>query len=146
MREPKRVYYKVLKELPNGRLVSYTTHASRYNVTYIPDVVTRPKVKSTKLFVFDNGVDAYDFASYGIIQGYAQVWSCAAAGVSKPPERICRYTDSATDLSAYWWEIHKGTSMAMLTALEQYQWTAPTPSGTVLCNSVRLLKRQRVLP
>ncbi len=72
-------YYKICRIDYNEKLKSVSIHGD-YSIEYTPGIWITPKIKGSKIFIFDALEYAYDFDN--TIVGKTQIWEVEAEEVS----------------------------------------------------------------
>lgn len=116
-----QIYYKVVRE----DMESMVKLPDDFKVTYKIGEWVEPKVKNTKLFVFDSFQMAAEFISSH--NTYRAIYECEVKNPGKP-----KFLGQIWDINSFW----------KLKWLKKnlYGVRKKAPTGTISCDSVKLIK------
>ena len=121
-------YYKLVSTL-NGKLVSYNCYNNATLedpsiVEYGTNIISKPKIAGSKLYVFDNLQNVVDFAGFE-----CQVWECVVTN----PKRIKQIVEFYDNVVLFWKNRreHKTRDTYII---------ATAPKGSIGVDSVKLVK------
>jgi hypothetical protein len=132
--------YKVLSVTSTGRLMSFNTNMAdregeRFNdakLEYKSGRVTKPVCKGSKLFVFKSLGSAKKLASRDA--GCNQIWEVEVDSLTRlPSKKTIPLPRDSGDVSELWVNGNINFNLG---------WSK-VPSGTYLCNKVKLIRRVR---
>lgn len=107
----------------------------KYSVKYQKHRITKPKLKGSSLFTFDNLSDAQNWMNSVFYRAdEMKIWLCLGLVSKRQPKQIANCV--TTDNVAYMWSIYRETG--------NYYGGTHVPDGTVACKRVFLLKEQEV--
>ena len=137
MKAKKKTYYKVVL---SGKINSVN---SFIKVNYELNEETKPHIKGSKLFVFENYSDAVYYTKK--ILDYCDIFACTIKGKSKVVDYFPDYS-SVDNILKFWEEynIAKKRKINISKYLEKSKFAikrAYWPEGTVWCNSVTLTQK-----
>ena len=128
-----KTFYKVVRSIPsesNTKLVSCQMNYKGMGVNYIVGKFVKPRVKHSRLFVFDNKIDAKIFCGYD-----CDVYECHIKGKTTTMKYRCTTLDAVlTDVISFWKNKFQHKKQIADTNF-------CVPKGTVLVDEVKLIKK-----
>ncbi len=141
----KQKAYKIVRVRKDGRRVSLLERLCnfpKFQVEYKTTGVVRPNKKGTNLFAFETVQSAKNHMfGYGpTSQKEMEIWEVEAYGAKPAPEKIYRFWswDGVESGALFFWDTVMKKNERKLDDLSGME---PMPSGTVICSSLKMLKK-----
>ena len=145
------IYYKVVRKFYDGKYYSATAHPY-YRLRYGINLVTKPKIKGSKLLVFDNKKSAIEFALSMNKVSLKYVFMCEVTNPQPCPIISMAY---ASSIYNFWKTRMYEKVNEMLqqgkTVVDIYNECESielplciAPNNTIACDSVMLLRKVKI--